>query len=474
MEFRGADLAIAVTFLGYLSVVLALGIIAWRRTNSIGDYILGGRKLGPVVAALSAGASDMSGWLLLGLPGLAFLSGIKAFWLAGGLFLGTWLNWRLVAARLRKRTEELGDALTIPEYFERRFQRCGTALRLVSAFFILFFFTIYTSAGLVAGGKLFSSVFGLAYLPAVLLGACAVVAYTFLGGFLAVSWTDAFQASLMLLALVIVPVMAAFELHSADQFALSTLFGAPPEEPGAGLSFVGIVSLAAWGLGYFGQPHILARFMAISSAERADHARRIATTWAGLGMAAAIAAGMVGAVYFQGNIGDSEKVFIYLVKSLLHPVPAGICLAGILAAIMSTADSQLLVSSSALTEDLYRRVVRQRASEKELVWTGRCTVLLVAVMACYLARDPENRVLDMVGYAWAGFGAGFGPAIILSLFWKRISGFGALLGIVTGGVTVICWKHLHGGLFDLYEIVPGFIVSLVVTGLVSRILPDGK
>ena len=482
-----SDAAIAATFIAYMVVVLVIGIAAWRRTEDLGDYILGGRRLGPLVAALSAGASDMSGWLLLGLPGLAYLSGQKALWLAGGLLAGTWLNWRIVATALRQKSEAYGDSLTIPEYLERRFAQsrpaggglnafAGPVLRAVSALFILFFFTIYTSSGLVAGGKLFSSVFGLPYLSAVLVGCSAIVAYTFLGGFLAVSWTDAFQALLMLAALLIVPAMALSQMVSGGDPGGSELISSIVSRAVSGeqLSVISALSLAAWGLGYFGQPHILARFMALSSPEKAASARRIATAWAALGMAAAICAGIAGSAFFSQGLSDSEKVFIMLVKALLHPVPAGICLAGILAAIMSTADSQLLVSSSALTEDFYRRLIRPFASQKELVWVGRATVILVAAGAALLASDPESGVLDMVGYAWAGFGAGFGPVIVMSLFWNRMTGAGAASGIVCGSLAVIAWRQLQGGIFDLYEIVPGIAAATAAVVLVSIAFPDRR
>jgi len=478
-----ADPAVGATFLAYMAIVLAIGLVAWRRTENIGDYILGGRRLGPLVAALSAGASDMSGWLLLGLPGLAYLSGLKALWLAAGLLAGTWLNWRIVAQGLRMKSERYGDSLTIPEYLERRFSpptgkasASGAALRAVSALFILFFFTIYTSSGLVAGGKLFTEVFGLPYMDAVLIGCGAIMAYTFLGGFLAVSWTDAFQAILMLAALLIVPAMAISALSvTADSNGLAAsqrLMAALASVADQDLSIISAISLAAWGLGYFGQPHILARFMALSDPEQAVSARRIATSWALIGMAAAIAAGLAGSAYFTKPLGDSEKVFIMLVKALLHPVPAGICLAGILAAIMSTADSQLLVSSSALTEDFYRRLFRPAASQRELVWAGRLTVILVAAAAALFAADPESRVLDMVGYAWAGFGAGFGPVIVLSLYWKQMSGPGALAGILAGSLTVILWRQLEGGIFDLYEMVPGFLTCLLSCMAFSLLFPN--
>ncbi len=330
--------------------------------------------------------------------------------------------------------------------------------------------TIYTSSGLVAGGKLFNSLFSIPYHTAMILGAASVLVYTFMGGFLAVSWTDAFQASLMLLALLIVPFLAFLDMTSiGSQVAWPKLLATIIPEGDGFVSLGSVISLCAWGLGYFGQPHILARFMAIDSPENIPKARAIGTSWAGLAMAGAILAGIAGGFYFCTGLQDAEKVFIFLVQKLMHPALAGICLSGILAAIMSTADSQLLVSASALAEDFYRARLRPGASQRELVWTGRLTVLLVCIVAIYFARDPESKVLEMVSYAWAGFGASFGPTIILSLSWKKMTRSGAVAGIIAGGLCVVIWKNLHGGVFEVYEIVPGFLVSTITIILVSRL-----
>ena len=467
---------IGATFIVYLAGMLAIGIFAYYRTGNLSDYLLGGRRLSSFTAALSAGASDMSGWLLLGLPGYAYAKGYEAGWIALGLLIGTYVNWRFIAARLRIYTAALGDSITLSEYFENRFNDRSRILRIVTAFFILVFFLFYTSSGLVAGGKLFESVFGLPYLWAVLGGALAVIIYTFLGGFMAVCWTDCVQGLLMLLALVIVPAIAIAGQGGWGRAAEAMRAVNPemltPFKVSGGL--LAIVSLMAWGLGYFGQPHILARFMAIRSSNDIPRARTIAMSWVFIGMAGALVVGFsgVGALATPLSGADTEKVFILLVQSLLHPVPAGICLAAILAAIMSTADSQLLVASSALTEDFYKPFIRKRASQKELVWVGRLTVVLIAIIAFALAMNPDNKVLDLVAFAWGGFGAAFGPAIIMSLFWKRMTKAGAFAGILTGGVTVFIWgKLLKGGLFDLYEIVPGFMLSLaaiVIASLLSK------
>ncbi|RUM89828.1 MAG: sodium/proline symporter PutP [Thermodesulfatator sp.] len=467
------NLTITLTFLFYFMAVLVIGVIACLRTRDISDYILGGRRLGSLVAALSAGASDMSGWLLLGLPGLVYSQGLLALWLAGGLLLGTWFNWTIVATRLRVMSFEAGNAITLPEFLERRFQDSSRVLRALSAILILFFFTIYTSSGLVAGGKLFNAVFNIPYHWAVIIGGVSVLSYTFIGGFLAVSWTDAFQALLMLFALLAVPALSWLNIPESacsSQGLLSCLSGflSPlKNRDGTGYSVITILSLLAWGLGYFGQPHILARFMAIDSPSGIKKARLIGTAWAGLAMAGAVLVGLSGLVYFSGRLGDAEKVFIFLVRELMHPAIAGICLAGILAAIMSTADSQLLVSASALTEDFYRGLMRPEAGQKELVLVGRITVIGVCLLAAWFARDPESLVLDIVAYAWAGFGASFGPVLIFSLFWQRMTCKGALLGIVSGGLSVIVWKGLSGGIFDVYELLPGFLISCVVIVVTS-------
>ena len=464
---------IGLTFTAYLLTVLVIGVLAYRRTRDLGDYILGGRRLSSFVSALSAGASDMSGWLLLGLPGYAYAAGFEAGWLALGLLAGTYLNWHLIAPRLRTFTVSFDDALTLPAFLERRFADRSGLLRSVSALFILLFFLIYTSSGLVAGGKLFNAVFGLPYAWAVLAGALAIIVYTLLGGFLAVSWTDVVQGLLMLFALVAVPVVAVDHLGGWGRVeALMQTHGPALLDPftdrdGAPLTAMAVVSLLAWGLGYFGQPHILARFMAIHRASAIPRARRIATGWAASTMLGALLVGLTGIGLFAEPLPDPERVFILAVGVLFHPLLAGICLAAILAAIMSTADSQLLVSASALTEDFYKALLRKQASQRELIWVGRGTVLGLAAIASLLALDPTSKVLDLVAYAWAGFGAAFGPGLILALFWRRMTRYGALAGIVVGGLVVLVWKQLSGGIFDLYEIVPGFIASAGAIVLVS-------
>ncbi len=475
------NFAISATFLAYLAMMLLIGFVAYRQTRNSSDYFLGGRSLGPWPAALSAGASDMSGWLLLGLPGYAFSSGYEAVWLGGGLLVGTWLNWLLTAKRLRTFSIVADDSITLPEFLARRFNDKGKLLQVISALFILLFFLFYTSSGLVAGGKLFETVFGLNYQTAVIIGTVCVVSYTLFGGFLAVAWTDLVQGLLMAAALVIVPIAAmngSFSQLETDLTVINpellTVFRSVTGEP---LTAIAIISLAAWGLGYFGQPHILARFKASRSNRELTTARRIAVIWTGLSMAGAMLVGLVGLVYVTNNptveLADGERVFMLLVDAMFHPVVAGILLAAILAAIMSTADSQLLVSSSALAEDLYKPLLRPDASNTEVVLVGRLAVVGVSIIALVLAFNPESSVLGLVSYAWAGFGAAFGPVILLSLYWRGMSKYGAAAGILVGGITVVWWKQQTGGLFDLYEIVPGFIFATIAALIVSMLAkPD--
>jgi sodium/proline symporter len=471
-----------ITFAAYLVMIFAIGWVAWRNTHNFSDYILGGRKLGGWTTAISAGASDMSGWLLLGLPGYAYIAGFEAIWIAIGLFIGTSLNWYWVAPRLRIDSELLNDALTLPEYLENRFKDDSHSLRILSALFILLFYMFYTSSGLVAGGKLFESVFGLSYTWAVLIGAITILAYTSLGGFFAVSWTDLIQGLLMALALSYIALISIYSLHGIDTLlsSLSTqnpeLLNAFTSTSGEALGFIGIASLLGWGLGYFGQPHILIRFMAINTPDKIPSARRIALSWTFISLLSALIIGFAGNVILGGQLqsGDSEKVFIELLNLLLHPIPAGICLAAVLAAIMSTADSQLLVASSALTEDIYK-TINIKATDKQLIMLGRLAVMLISVCATLLALKPDNNVLDLVAYAWAGFGATFGPVILMSLFLKTMHKSSAIISMVTGGITVIVWKNIDSSysLFDLYELVPGFLIALTCLAL-NQILRQAK
>ncbi len=466
---------VLVTFILYLAVMLGIGWYFYSRTRNLSDYILGGRGLNRWVAAMSAQASDMSGWLLLGLPGFAYLAGLEALWIALGLGVGTYLNWRFVARRLRDYTEASGDSITLPDYFESRFRDHTKVLRIVSAVFILVFFMIYTSSGFVAGAKLFETVFGVSYSSALVIGVLVIIVYTFLGGFMAVSWTDLIQGALMFVAIIVVP-LAAMSLAGGVGGTVRTVLDINPELldvlTGTEGTFVGVITIVsslAWGLGYFGQPHILARFMAIKDPRQIGDARRIAMVWVAISLLMAVVVGLVGrAVLPQDLAGaDSERVFMLLIDAVFPALLAGVMLSAILAAVMSTADSQLLVSSSALTEDLYKVLLRRGASQRELVWVSRFAVIGIALVAFVIAMDPESKVLELVSYAWGGFGATFGPIILLSLSWRRMTRLGALAGIIAGGVTVIVWKNLSGGIFELYEIVPGFLLSVVAIVAVS-------
>nr|WP_279391934.1 sodium/proline symporter PutP [Virgibacillus halodenitrificans] len=478
-----------ITFIVYLIGMLVIGVIMYRMTNNLSDYVLGGRNLGPGVAALSAGASDMSGWLLLGLPGAIYASGMSEAWMAIGLATGAYLNWQFVAKRLRIYTEVSNNAITIPDFLENRFKDKSHILRVISALVILLFFTFYTSSGMVAGAKLFEASFGLSYQSALWIGTIVVVSYTLLGGFLAVAWTDFIQGILMFLALIAVPIVALNEMGGWSA-AVQAVGEIEPSHLNMvkGVGIMAIISSLAWGLGYFGQPHIIVRFMALRSAKDVPKAKFIGTAWMILGLYGAIFTGFIGLAFIStqevpilGKFGidvvnegglqmlaDPEKIFIAFSQILFHPVIAGILLAAILSAIMSTIDSQLLVSSSAVAEDFYKAIFRKKASGKELVWVGRIATLGIALIAAIIAMNPESSVLELVSYAWAGFGATFGPIILLSLFWRGITRNGALAGIIVGAVTVIIWgEFLSGGIFDLYEIVPGFLLNLLVTILIS-------
>ena len=467
-----ASTPLLVTFAAYLLLMVGLGFVAWRRTKTFDDYILGGRSLGSFVTALAAGASDMSGWLLMGLPGALYLSGASEAWIAVGLILGAWANWKYVAGPLRVYTERTRNALTLPDYFTHRFEDHSRVLRVLAALVILVFFAIYCASGIVAGTRMFESVFGLPYGQAMLWGAAVTILYTFIGGFLAVSWTDTIQASLMIFALLLVPVFTVIGVGGPTQ-ALALVEQVDPTRLnwiGTG-GMIAVISSLAWGLGYFGQPHILARFMAADSLHTIPRARRIGMTWMILCLTGAVATGFFGIAYFAAHPdvagpvnANPERVFIVLSEVLFNPWIAGVLLSAILAAIMSTLSAQLLVCSSALTEDFYRGFLRPKAGHRELVWVGRLTVLGVALLAIWIARDPDSRVLGLVAYAWAGFGAAFGPVVILSLLWKRMTRNGAIAGMLVGALTVLLWEHTGSA---LYEIVPGFIAATVAIFAVS-------
>ncbi len=395
-------------------------------------------------------------------------------WIAIGLIIGAWLNWLLVAGRLRVHTEVQNNALTLPDYFSNRFNDQKKVLRIVSAVIILIFFAIYCASGMVAGARLFVSMFAMPYSTALWISAIATISYVFIGGFLAVSWTDTIQAGFMIFALLLTPIVAILSFSDLSQVTLALEAARPQAFDFIGnLSFVAILSLLAWGLGYFGQPHILVRFMAADSVKSIPNARRIGMTWMTLCLVGAVAAGFFGIAYFQQHPelaavvnANPETVFMELTKILFNPWIAGVVLAAILAAVMSTLSCQLLVCSSTLTEDFYKSFLRNNASQKELIWIGRLMVLLISILAIWMAGNPESKVLGLVAYAWAGFGAAFGPLIILSLMWKRMTLNGALAGMVVGAVIVIAWKNLFAAT-GIYEIIPGFICSFIAIIVVS-------
>lgn len=461
----------------YLIGMIAVGVVFYRKTEGFSDYVLGGRGLGPWTAALSAQASDMSGWLLLGLPGAAYLAGLEAGWIAIGLGLGTYVNWKVVAVRLRSYTEVSGDSLTLSDFFENRFRDNTHILRTVSSLVILIFFTVYTSAQFSAGAKLFETLMGLDYTIALLLGAAVIIIYTFLGGFMAVSFTDFIQGMLMFFALVVLPFIMIAELGGFGS-AFESLKQVDPHflnimkttGGGGAISFIAIVSNVAWGLGYFGQPHILARFMAISSTQHIKISRKIAMVWVTISLAASVLVGILGRIYMPG-IMDPEKIFMLSVDTLLIPIFAGLFLAAILAASMSTADSQLLVTASTISEDIYKGYVNKDATDGQMIKVGRLSVVAIALLAVAIAFNPDSSVFSLVSYAWAGLGASFGPLILFALFWKRTNKWGAIAGLISGAVVVIGWVQIgkisSAPIFGLYEIIPAFIISSLFIYFVS-------
>ncbi len=457
----------------YFAAMLAIGYYAYTRTSGHEDYMLAGRNLPPSVAALSAGASDMSGWLMMGLPGAIYVSGLIEAWIAIGLTIGAWLNWKLVAPRLRAYTEVARNSITIPSFLENRLRDRSHALRIASGVIILVFFTFYVSSGIVAGGVFFESSFGSTYLVGMLLVIGVTVVYTLFGGFLGASLTDVVQGLMMMVALLIVPVMAIVAVGGP----VEAVDAVRQLEPGhlslaggtalTGAAVVTIVSALGWGLGYFGQPHIIVRFMALPNPESATQARRVGITWMVLSLLGAVTGGLVGVAYFAQSgtdLGDPETVMLTMSQILLHPIVAGFVLAAVLAAVMSTVSSQLLVCSSALVEDLYKVATKQDPPQTLLVVLGRGGVLAVAVVATLLALNPDGTILSLVAFAWAGFGASFGPIILLSLFWRRLTTWGALAGMVVGAVVVFAWDAWGT---ELYEIIPAFAANVLVAVAVS-------
>jgi len=463
--------AYIIIFLCYFSVIIALCLIANRRNSKLSDYVLGDRSLSGPITALGAGASDMSGWLLLALPGAVFASGLNQIWMPIGLLIGAYLNWKFVSSRLRSYTETANNALTIPAYLDHRFHDNSTLLRALTALVVLIFFTFYSAAGFVSGAVLFQVAFHLNYTTALIIGAVIVMCYTAIGGFLALSWIDFFQGSLMFFALLITPIVTYHHLGSIHS-VIANLTQINPHyfHPLEGMTLVGVLSLLGWGLGYFGQPHILVRFMAIRSIKELPIARRICMGWMGLSLLGAVLTGILGHAFFTNGLHNPEKVFLDLAQTLFISLLTGVLLSAVLSAMMSTVSAQLLAASSALTADFYSRFLRKNASQKELVIISRVCVLLIAMISILIASNPKGSILQLVSYAWAGLGAAFGPVILFSLFWKRMTRNSAIIAIMIGATTVVVWKLFiapMGGWFQIYEIIPGFIFASAAIVLVS-------
>ena len=477
---------VIVSFVIYAIIMILIGAVFFKSSNNLSEYFLGGRKLNSWVAAMSAQASDMSGWLLMGLPGAVYAFGTGQLWIAVGLAIGTALNWVFVAKRLRRYTIVSKNSITIPEFIENRFRDSSKILRVAAAIFITIFFAVYTASGFVAGGTLFSQIFGMDYHVALLIGVAIILIYTFLGGFAAVCWTDLIQGLLMLCAIVAVPILALAALGGTGEVsAVVQAQYLDPLDDGAGnrITAISIISQLAWGLGYFGMPHILVRFMAIKSESAVKRSATIAIVWVLFTLTFAVVVGMVG-LAFTPNLENPETVFIQMIQSIFlnpnsfaHlPLLGGFFLCGILAAIMSTADSQLLVTASAITGDIYKSLTKKARSEKHFVQVSRIAVLAVAAIAFVIAFDRTSSVMSLVSNAWAGFGSAFGALILLSLYWRRINRAGAAAAIIAGGLTVIFWDYIHfggpggqtiGDVTGLYSLAPGFAISLVFGIVVS-------
>jgi sodium/proline symporter len=485
-------------FVLYLGIMIYIGLKNANKNNSSSDFFLGGRKVGPWVTALSAEASDSSAWLLMGLPGLCYLGGVReTFWTALGLCAGTYLSWLFVAKPLRKCSVTFGDSITIPEFFKNRLKDRSNLISILSVIFIVFFFTIYTASGFVACAKLFNSVFGLPYHAGLAIGLVVILCYTITGGYTAVCSTDFIQGALIFTAFVasgaiIVfalggPAQAVHAVQSFDAQALAGTFGEKIRSTFAGnqsFSAMNIVSALAWGLGYFGMPHIIVRFMGIDKPENITKARRIGISWMLISYIGTFIIGTLGTAYLFNHgtllgaeagtvvegitaFGDAETVFSITMQKMYPAFIAGIFLCAILAASMSTADSQLLAASSAVGQDIYKGIINKNADEKTVLNISRFTVFFIALIALLLSLNPSSSIFGLVSYAWAGFGAAFGPLVLLSLYWKGLTAKGAIAGLVGGGVTVVVWHQLSGGIFNLYEIVPGFVICLVLAVAVS-------
>lgn len=485
-----SDICILIAIAIYLILMVVIGVMCSKKNNNVDDFYLGGRHLGPLVTAMSAEASDMSGWLLMGLPGLAYLCGIaEASWTAIGLAIGTYLNWLVVAKRLRNYSSKIG-AITIPEFFSRRFKDNTNILMCASALLIIIFFIPYTASGFSTCGKLFSTLFGIDYHLAIIISAIVIVLYTALGGFLAASTTDFIQSIIMSVALVVVlgfgiSVAGGWDAVMENAKSIPHYLSLTSTTDGKGgiVDFGGmsIISTLAWGLGYFGMPHILLRFMAIEDPKKMKISRRVASVWVVIAMSVATVIGIVGLGMSKVEptlvLKDSETIIVAIADLLseygvIFALLAGVILAGILASTMSTADSQLLAAASAISNDIMVGAFKLKVSEKAKMIAARATVIIIAVLGIFFAWDPESSVFRIVSFAWAGFGSSFGPVMLFALFWKRTNKWGAMAGMISGGITVIAWHYAQGGLFDLYELLPAFLVSCIFIVVVS--LATGK
>lgn len=485
----------------YLGFMVYIGLRNARQNSSASDFFLGGRKLGPWVTALSAEASDSSAWLLMGLPGLCYLGGFKeTFWTSLGLIVGTYLAWLFIAKQLRKCSIAFGDSITIPEFFSNRFNDKSHVLSIISVIFIIVFFTIYTGSGFVACAKLFRSVFNLNWNVGLLIGFVIILSYTILGGYRAVCTTDFVQGTLIFVAFVVSGIIIVFALdgpknaiNSVQDFtqrATSGEFGKAMLESFTKNKSYGVmsaISAFSWCLGYFGMPHIIIRFMGIRSNKEIKKARRIGITWMIISYIGTFLIGTLGTAYLlnhgillgadSGEVvlegikvfgkGTEETVFSETILQMFPAFIAGIFLCSILAASMSTADSQLLSASSAIGQDIYKGIIKKNASDKEVLWVSRISVFVIAIVGLLLALNPESSIFGLVSYAWAGFGGTFGPLILLALYWKGTTAIGAICGLILSGITVVVWHNLKGGIFEVYEILPAFIVCLLVTIVVS-------
>ena len=500
----GDTLQILTAMVIYMASVIIIGVTFARRANASSDaYFLGGRSLGPWVTAMSAEASDMSGWLLMGLPGVAYWCGIAdAAWTAIGLAAGTYINWLIVSRRLRRYSEKAGNAITLPEYFSNRFHEKKKVIMTIAAVFILIFFTVYAASCLVTCGKLFSTLFGLPYIPMMIVGAVFVLIYTIIGGFLAESASDFMQAIVMIIALGVIVLVGTYSAGGfgavmdnvkdipgfLEFFGMATpqtvdgvqqtANGVPLFGEAAPYGILSIVSMLAWGLGYFGVPQVLLRFMAIRHEDELKRSRRIATVWVVISLTIAVFIGVLGRALYPTALATSseaENVFILLSTNLLPPLIAGFVMAGILAATISSSDSYLLIAASAFAKNIYHGLFRKKASDKEVLNISRLTLLVIAIVAIVIALDENSVIFTIVSFAWAGFGATFGPLMLFSLFWKRTTRAGAIAGMLGGAGMVFVWNLLVrplGGVWDIYELLPAFLFSSLCIVVVSLMTPE--